>query len=192
MDFLKMYKKHTKEEIEEVEKEIKIFFDKNDIKLESGFDVVKACKKIGFTMLSLSLPQGIDGVIMVGKKGKVIGVSNKTQPQDARFVIAHELGHYIHELRDKKEDEVLFAMKDSILHGVAKSDLENLIDLIAASILVPKDEFLSDMKKYGIKKTTEIDEAKKTSFNAIIELSAKYDVAEDLIIRRVVEVSCYA
>ncbi len=187
-----MYKKPTEEEVKTTDNEIESFFKKNNGVLEPQIDIIKTCKKFGFKMLSLALPKGIDGVIVADKEDKIIGVSNTIPPQDARFVIAHELAHYIHELRGKSEEEALVAMKDSILHGEEKSDVEHLMDLFSASILVPKDDFLKDMEKYSIQKTRDIKEASKVSFNTIRELAEKYDVDEDLIIRRITEVSCYA
>ncbi|MBQ8684969.1 MAG: ImmA/IrrE family metallo-endopeptidase [Clostridia bacterium] len=187
-----MCRRPTEEEVKATDKEIESFFAKNNKTLAPQIDIIKTCKEFGFKVLSLSLPKGVDGVIIADKDDKIIGVSNTVPPQDARFVIAHELAHYIHDLRGKSEEEALVAMKDSVLHGKEKNDLEHLMDLFAASILVPKDDFLVDMKSFAIKKTRDVKEAARVSFNIVRELAEKYDVNEDLIIRRIAEVSCYA
>lgn len=191
LDYLKMCRRPTEDKIKMVDKEIENFFTKNNGSLGPQIDIIKTCKDFGFKVLSLSLPKGVDGLIIADKTDKIIGVSNTIPPQDARFVIAHELGHYIHELRGKKEEEVFVAMKDSILHGNEKSELEHLMDLFAASILVPKDNFLKDMEEMGIQKTRDVTQAAYVSFRIIMDLAEKYDVNEDLIIRRIAEVSCY-
>lgn len=193
LKYLKMYKPYTKDEIINVDNEIRDFFNRNNIELKSGMDIIKVCKELGFKVFSLSLPDRIDGVILVNQTNKLIGISNKIIPQDARRVIAHELAHYIFESKKQPESEMLFAMKDSILHGDEKSAFENLMDLFAASILVPKEEFLKDIKKYQIKKAYTVDEAaSKLSFNVVLALAEKYDVEETLILRRIAEVSHYA
>ena len=186
-----MYKEFTKEEIDNVEKEVKEFFNENKIELSPDIDIIKVGKELGFQMLSLSLPQGVDGVIKVGKEGKIIGVSNKTNPQEVRFVIAHELAHYLHKLKMENEEKPMFAMKDSILHGIKKDDNEHLMDLIAATILVPKDYFVQDIKNADIGVVEDIEKAKNVGYAVIKELAEKYNVNADMIVRRIVEVSQY-
>ena len=99
--------------------------------------------------------------------------------------------HYLHKLKIEKEEKPLFAMKDSILHGAPKNDNEHLMDLIAATILVPKDDFVKELKKRGVAPIEDIDKAKNVGYSIIKELSEKYDVDANMIVRRIVEVSQY-
>lgn len=184
-----MYRVITKEKRREAEREVVDFF--KGIELSANFDVIKLCSQFGFRMISLSLPNGIDGVIMVDGETKVIGVSNRVSPVDARFVVAHELAHFIHESQGKGINEVFFAAKDSILHDNEKSEDEDLMDFIAAAILVPKELFLKDLKALGIAKVFSLDETKKIEYGIIENLAKKYNVADKLIMRRIFEVSDY-
>lgn len=191
LNYLKMYREFTKDKMMEVDQEVATFFQKNGFILKANFDIINTCSQLGFKMISLSLPKGIDGVIAVEKGTKLIGVSNRVTPLESRFVVAHELAHYIHESKGKKEEEVLFAMKDSILHDEQKSEIEDLMDFMAAAILVPKDLFLEDLRKLNISKVVSIDETNKIEIGKIEELSKIYNVDTKMIMRRIFEVSCY-
>lgn len=191
LNYLKMYREFTKEKIREVEQEVAAFVQKNSFTLKANLDIINTCSQLGFKMISLSLPKGIDGVIMVGKGAKLIGVSNRVTPLESRFVVAHELAHYIHESKGKKEEDVLFAMKDSILHDEQKSEIEDLMDFMAATILVPKDLFLEDLKDLQIAKVSSINETKNIEIGKIEKLAKKYNVDAKMIMRRIFEVSDY-
>lgn len=100
-----MYKEFTDEEIKKADKEIENFFVANkclDFCQTPNFDIIKLCSSLGFEMLSLNLDRGIDGVVLVKSGKKIIGVSNRVAPRASRFVVAHELAHYIHESRGKR------------------------------------------------------------------------------------------
>lgn len=188
-----MYKEFSKEKIRKIEGEIEDFFKKNK-RLDSyripNFDIIQLCSSLGFKMLSLNLPKEIDGIILVKNGAKAIGVSNRVNPKDSRFVVAHELAHYIHASKGKADADVIFAMKDSILHDKEKTDEENIMDLMAAAILVPQKMFVADMKENEINYVSSFEEAKNVSFGKIDSLATKYNVNKIMIIRRIYEVSC--
>lgn len=184
-----MYKEPTLDEIKSVENEVEAFVKKYKLNLEANFDVINdVCSKVGIETFSLSMPKGIDGVIMVGKGSKVIGVSNRISSIDSRFVVAHELAHFIVESKKKDEKDILLAMKDSILHDEKKDDNENRMDLIAAAILVPKELFLRDLEEKKISGISKYEDAKNIAFWKIDDLAKKYNVNPELITRRIFEV----
>lgn len=191
LDYLKMYKVFTEEKMKEIDAEVALFFKDNGFSLKANFDIINTCTQLGFKMISLDLPKGIDGVIAVGKGSKLIGLSNRVTPLESRFVVAHELAHYIYESRGKKEEDILFAMKDSILHDEQKSEIEDLMDFMAAAILVPKDLFLEDLRKLDLSKVFKIDEVHNIEIGKIEKLSKQYNVDPKMIMRRIFEVSCY-
>lgn len=190
-----MYKEYSKEKKIELEKRISDFCQKHDINLGVNSDITEICNNLGFTVLSLELPQNLkdfDGVILVNKDKKTIGINNEVSSKKARFVLAHELSHYITKLEEcsnyEESKEVLFATKDRIFHGGEKSELEHDMDYMAAAILVPKDEFKKYLDKFHIKETV-IEKAEKIDQQILNFLSYTFNVEEDVIIRRVVEVS---
>ncbi len=188
-----MYKAYTKEKIESFEKELQEFFKRKGIQLTPKTDLVKVARDLGFKMYSLSLPQGIDGIISIDKKDKRIGVSNSLKHIDSRRVIAHELGHYIRQINENNGDEetLFFAMKDSIFHDEKKSVVEDEMDYLAAAILVPMEDFIKSLKDFGIENVTELEETNKISLLDKTRLAEHYDVETALIERRIVEACKY-
>jgi Zn-dependent peptidase ImmA (M78 family) len=189
-----MYKNYTKEEIKQFEKELNDFCEKNQIELSAKMDLVVTCRKLGFSMYSLSLPENVDGIIWIDKGVKKIGISNLLPENQSRLVIAHELSHYIRKLNEheRKKSKLFVALKDNIFHDDNKSDLENEMDYMAAAILVPMNSFIKMMNSLGIKIVLELDEARKEENNKIELLAAYYGVEKELIYRRIIEACKYA
>ena len=76
-----------------------------------------------------------DGFILVKDDKKIIGVNKNRTIEDKRFIIAHELGHYlIH-----RTDEETFFMHRENLKG--KNNEENDADYFAACLLMPSKSF---------------------------------------------------
>lgn len=92
----------------------------------------------------------------------------------------------------KDDADVLFATKDHILHDTKKTYKENLMDLMAATILVPKKIFVEDMHKNDIKYISSFEKVKEVEPWKIELLANKYNVDPTMIERRIYEVSCCA
>jgi hypothetical protein len=147
-------------------------------------DILEVVKKYKFTLVNALLDENDDGFIIVdnGKKNilgfetnKLIGVnSSKTLPWK-RFIIAHELGHYI--LEYKNSNKLQFAHRD---HRKGKNERENDIDYFAASILMPKDKFI-DM--YNTFNKPIINKNLLVNF-----LATQFQVTTKMVTRRIEEV----
>ena len=147
-------------------------------------DVVKLSEKIGFVIGNADLDDSEDGFIIVNpieeipyvKSNKVIGVNSKRSIEDKRFIIAHELGHYL--LHYNESDRSIFAKRENIR---GKSETENEADYFAACLLMPAAAF-----------TREFQKSSASSFAPkVIEetLSALFVVPRESVSRRMVELS---
>lgn len=189
--------KYTKKELQDMESAISKFYDKNDLKyFKSNYvDPILLAKKLGFSVYSIRLGNGIDGLIGVDDKpllgtesNRVIIVNkNAKSPQFKRFIIAHELAHYIDNNGSKS-----FAFRDGF-SGI-RSEKEQRMDYYAAAILMPMDSILEDIDI--IEKINAQSSDKKTGENLdnlIIDMiSEKYDVSEVMAERRLHEARTYS
>ena len=115
----------------------------------NGYDIVFLAKSMGFFVATAPLDDGEDGFIIVDGNGndvlgtgsnKVIVVNSSRNQDVKRFIIAHELGHYVFNGKDKE----IFAHREK-KRGKYK-EKEQDIDYFAASLLMPKDAFVEKYK----------------------------------------------
>lgn len=98
-------------------------------------DVIDVAKRLGFVVGNAVLNEEDDGFIVVeeGKKkimgiktDKLIGVNSDRPLEWKRFIIAHELGHYILHFKEKNL-KGLYAHRD---HNRGHNELENEADFL--------------------------------------------------------------
>ena len=189
---------YTRQQSEPLEKKLQEFYKRSGKKFEAPNDIFKYGNDLGFTVWKMPLDEeALDGIIYVrGETKKRIGINKSLELNAARFVLAHELAHYIHRYLTDDADKLWVAEKDRIFHGDEKEQIEHDMDYLAAAMLVPKEDFILDLKKYSFDFDKFVDKAKQelrrdVSEQMIKELSAKYYVDEPVISRRIVEVSYY-
>lgn len=188
---------YKREKSEPLEKELKAFYQKTGKQFKEMDDLFEYSEKLGFSVWKLPLDEEkLDGIIVANKRWKKIGLNQSLNLQDARFVLAHELGHYIKKHLSTDEDNLLIAEKDRILHGEDKDDQENDMDYMAAAMLVPQETFIADLRecnfdfdKYVNKEDANLKEPLPENLQK--KLAEKYCVDEAVISRRVVEVAYY-
>lgn len=177
------------------------FFEDNNLNLDIPIDIVSLVKKLGFRVLAMDLSlieENIDGLILVDEVSHRIGQFETDKLivydralkdiKETRFVIAHELAHYIDQKRNGKN--VVFGEK--IRHGEAKKKEkdkdkireEQKMDYMAAAILVPRDSLVHELK---LIKYNNLDELSKGI--VIGDLSNKYAVSSEVMKRRIEEVN---
>ena len=109
-------------------------------------DVIDVAKRLGFVVGNAVLNEEDDGFIVVeeGRKeimgiktDKLIGVNSDRSLAWKRFIIAHELGHYILHFKEKNL-KGLYAHRD---HKRGRDELENEADFFAANLLMPRESF---------------------------------------------------
>lgn len=195
-----MCRVYTKEKSEKLENRLTAFLEKIDYILEANDDIVQFSKKINFDVFKMPLAdEKLDGMILVDENKGIrrIAVNKSLDLRDSRFVIAHEIAHYITEKEKIGDDGVLlFAKRDRILHGGEKDDLENDMDYMAAAMLVPKEDFVNILKLLRIDLNAIQDHTEETvkrvvNLKVIDLLSNFYTVKQEVIIRRIAEVSYY-
>ena len=109
------------------------------------------------------------------KTDKLIGVNSDRSLEWKRFIIAHEIGHYI--LHFKEEGiEGLYAHRD---HKRGHDDSENEVDFFAANLLMPRQRFE--------KKFTEMKALKLSTQDIIDELASYFIVTKRMAERRIKE-----
>lgn len=182
-----------------LENKLSEFIKKNKISLSSDLDIVSVCRSLKIQAKYMDLEEeNLLGFILINKNYRIIAVNHKLKPVDVRFVVAHELGHYIDESHGR-DDDFIVAMKDIMNRGDDKPEQEHDMDYLAAAMLVPKDQFIEDLQRYGIDCEkfkgckTEREVYNKLEDLRLIEILARrYRVSDRLIVRRIAEVSYYA
>ncbi len=169
-----------------------------------GFDVKNdlfvELKKIGFEVYSAQFKRQLSGMILVNEKvdrinnfksNKIIVYNKNCSYYQIRFVLLHELSHYIIEKFERGQDKLLFAVRDP--NERYHDDVEEQEkDYMAAAMLVPTEEILMDIQEY--KKTLDcniIDNLMNllTEDKYFIQmLQRKYKIEDDLAERRIKEV----
>ena len=174
------------------------FLKTHFLTLSNDTDIISVCNKLGLQAVYMPLNDGVDGLILVDGKHRIIAIKSTLEPIDTRFLIAHELAHYItaYDSADKKgAPQFCVAAKDTLRHGSDKPQLEHDMDYLAAAILVPFEQFKKelDSKKINYKNLrTESDVTNKFPIGVIKDFAKRYRVTQQLIVRRIAEISYYA
>lgn len=155
----------------------RINYDYND---KEAIDVIHIAKQLGFQVGIALLDKDEDGFIIVQegeeeilgiKTDKLIGVNADRELKWKRFIIAHELAHFILHC-----NESIYAHRD---HRKGKNSTENEADYFAANILMPKSKFKKAYNELG-----------KIEYNKNVKvslLSEMFIVTEKMIQRRIEE-----
>lgn len=201
-----MWQIYTKEQSNPLENKLYEFLEKYGLKLNNNTDIIELCSELGFNIGMMPLDeQKLDGVILVENEDKIIAVNEKLDLKKARFVIAHELGHYISQLCSINEEnskynqkkQLFFAAKDKIYHDKYKPVIEHDMDYLAAAILVPKEQFKIELISNDVELTklkdikNELDVRKNVNQDLIDYFADRYNVETDVIIKRIAEVAYY-
>lgn len=150
---------------------------------ECPVDVIDVAKKLGFVVGNAILNEEDDGFIVAeeGRKeimgiktDKLIGVNSDRTLEWKRFIIAHEIGHYILHFKEKNL-KGLYAHRD---HKRGHNELENEADFFAANLLMPRESFENKYK--------EIKQVYKNN-KEIIDVLSKYFIVTTRMTERRIE-----
>lgn len=138
--------------------------------------IVKIVEKLHFQVHQRMLPKWISGYIHINKKynKKSIVVNSRVEFHQQRFVIAHELAHFIYDYKGTPKYIDTYRKNN---HGTLK---EKRANTFAAKLLMPKDKF---EEKYFITK----DENKNSIF-IVYRLAKVFKVQPKAINKRLYEV----
>lgn len=186
------HKNFTSQELINMENEIESFFKANSMNRTVPVDTIAIAKSLGFKVYSLDLNEigdNIDGIILVDEKNnglfkKVIAFNqNIKNVSKVKFIIAHELAHYISQKSINEQDSPLVFAEKLNIHGEEKSKEEQEMDFKAAAILIPKDKLSADLQDRNYNDLSENDKQITES-----ELADIYGVEIPVIQRRIEEI----
>lgn len=147
-------------------------------------DAVTIARKLGFKVGNAVMEDDDDGFIIINdgtddilgiKTNKLIGVNSARPLEWKRFIIAHEIAHYVLHYPEVK-DKRLYAHRD---HAKGKNEDENDADFFAACLLMPRELFT---KRY--------DELKEKSLelkDIVVLLADRFCVTQLMAERRIGE-----
>lgn len=169
----------TKADMQNMESILLSFLSKMNITLAVPVDIFELADQLGFDVRGAEFVENVDGIIIVDEfedkidgfeSNKVIAYNCKKDIVDKKFIVAHELAHYIWEKAHAKEKRIVVAARD---HRGKYSDdkKEQQMDYIAASILVPREHLID------------------SGLTDPVEVARNYRVPEDLARRRLQEVA---
>lgn len=191
-EFIMSHRNFSQVELDEMERKVDAFFAENKIDRSIPFDMFVLAKQLGFLVLPRPFTDKTEGMIYVDESvdtieqfdsNKIIVYNLAFPITHVRFILAHELAHYIHEKSENQLTHVVFATRENV-HQESKPIEEQRMDYMAAAILMPKKELRKDLQSY-MSNTNDFvkDMSKITS-----DLCRKYNVGPMVAIRRIEEV----
>lgn len=153
-----------------------------DIDLKESINVVELAQKMGFSLYVSKMDESDDGFILVDKRikaipefdtNKIICVNRDREYVDRRFIVAHEIAHYV--LNDKQE---IYAHREtSTKHDKNEEDA----DYFAACLLMIADIFKEKFNKLTAQGFN-LDEIVKA-------LAVLFEVREKSVYKRIIELN---
>ena len=148
-----MSKMFTLQEMEEMENIITSFLEQNKVVLNPPVDIFKFATSLGFDVRAAKFPKEIEGLIIVDETSnkignfqscKVIGYNIGVSLLKNKFVVAHELAHYIDEKMSPNNHgaSIVVAAREPCGSEYSNNTDEQRKDYMAAAILIPKDDLL--------------------------------------------------
>lgn len=154
----------------------------------SNVDIIKLSNVLGFAVYTLDDSVPFDGVIIANKKdepidktafkdSKIIGFKKSIAPNQNRFIVAHELGHFFLHSANSENNIYVYTY-----HGKNKNEdkeKEEEANFFAANLLVPEES----LRKF-------LNTFKETSSNVFVEEEAAnyFKVSTECIRKRLSEV----
>lgn len=185
-DFAIKHNNYTLKEIDDIAYKILHIFDVRTKNISTP--IVKISKKFGFKICKKALDVNLSGDIFINgntcyqfNHDKVILVNKNDELYHQRFVIAHELAHYLFDFLgnpDYFDKNVLYS--DTYFRNNHNRPEELIANRFAASILMPSDLFI---EQYQIALETGLKD-----FFVIKYLSEFFETSLDSIEKRIEEV----
>ncbi len=183
----------------ELETIVKDFCLQNKLNMKE--DLFKELNKIGFLVYGVKFRKQLSGMILVNEyadkiedfeSNKLIFYNDRFDVYNVRFVVLHELAHYIYDKYENKNQKLIIAMRD---HTVVYSNNidEQEKDYMAAAMLIPLVELEERVREYEENKNTNgqrvrlsCDELKNDDY-FVQSIQREYRVDATLVSRRIEE-----
>lgn len=183
----------SKSDMDAAENEISSFLSKNNIFVEVPVDIFALATRLGFDVRAADFTninggKSLEGMILVDeeleqiqqfKSNKIIAYAYNPDKdiKSIKFIVAHELAHYIDAKMKNNGNKVVIALRD---HNdeYSKDKDEQIKDYMAAALLMPRNSIRNKYSK----------EDYENNSNLHIELAKEYNVDVDVAERRLKEV----
>lgn len=169
----------------EMEESIKTFFEENNIERTIPVDIFAVASSLGFDIRGAEFKEPLEGLLLVDENvarikefnsNKIIAYNCQKSIYMKKFIVAHELSHYISEKSKNKDKKIVLAARDH--EGeYSNNTVEQEMDYMAASILMPREDLLEN---FGGKNTERTD--------LINLIASRYNVSVKMAERRIEEV----
>lgn len=155
---------------------------------DSATPIVKIAKEFGFITYRETLDDDLSGDIYINGKTKdeydndrIILVNKNDELFHQRFVVAHELAHYLFDFLGNDEyKDTSIKFSDTYYKNMHETVSEQRANRFAAAILMPEDAFI---KQYNLAKSID-----KNRMFVITYLSRFFETTMSSIERRIAEV----
>lgn len=173
------------EQMIQLEKKIEDFFEQNKVKYDIPVDIFDITHQLGFDVRGADFPDEIGGMILVNEQidkignfrsNKVIAYNYNKDLQAQKFIVAHELAHYIDRKVEKPNENILVAAREKT-GSYGDNIEEQQKDYMGAALLVPKNDLIMEKKNNSL-----------SNEDFIEKMSKRYDTTNELIKRRIDEV----
>ena len=171
-----------------IESEANDLLSDNGIDASDGFDIITLARRIGFYVGEASLDDNEDGFVAVDTRvssilntgyNKVIGVNRMRDYYTKRFIIAHEIGHFVLHASAQDGDNIIYAHREK--KSEKRPDLEQDVDYFAACLLMPREAFTN---KYNM-----LSKGERAAADVIAALQRVFSAPFESVERRVKELA---
>lgn len=172
----------SKEEMQQMEDLVDAFFETMRIERAVPIDIFKVATDLGFDIRGAEFEEQLEGLIVVNENvgevdgfnsNKIIAYNCSKDINTKKFIVAHELAHYISAKTNAYDKKIVIAARDHV-DSYSDDREEQQMDYIAASLLIPK----SDLCQF-LNSNTNIEAA---------QVAERYKVPVELAQRRIKEV----
>lgn len=173
------------ETMNEMEAIISSFIKQENINIKIPVDIFDIATKLGFDVRGAEFKDTLEGILIVDERiekipsfnsNKIIAYNCKKDINSKKFIVAHELAHYINEKNSSQDASIVYAARDH--EELYSNDIEEQkMDYMAAALLIPKNDLL---KNFSIKSKNKGEMTQK--------IASKYNVTIDMAARRIEEV----
>ncbi len=152
--------KFNEKQMLEMEKVIKTFFENNNIKQTIPVDVFEIASDLGFDVRGAEFKEPLEGLLLVDENverikefnsNKIIAYNCQKNIHMKKFIVAHELAHYISAKSESSDERIVLAARDHEAN-YSSDEKEQKTDYMAASILMPREDMLKNFKGKNVEK----------------------------------------
>ncbi len=178
--------KFTVQEMNEMEKILEDFLRQRNIELKVPVDIFNLAYNIGFDVRGTEFSKSLEGLILVNENveringfesNKVIAYNCQSKIFNKKFIVGHELAHYIEEKHKNPNSKIVVAARDHE-GGYSQDKEEQRKDYFAAALLMPREDMKKRYKEDEVSQTDEF-------YNKVAK---DYNVVDEMAKRRVFEV----